>query len=89
MFGLGLAIREACVILASKTLGDQEQRGMTGGETRHLVVQAEVQRDKRFQKFIHRRAAKVERAACAFGDTFSVTGFHLCMYSTDTLHPSP
>jgi hypothetical protein len=38
---------------------------------------------------VYRRAAKVERAACAIGDAFSISGFLLCMYSTDTLHPSP
>jgi len=38
---------------------------------------------------VFRRAAIVERVACAIGDVFNISGFILCMYSTDTLHPSP
>jgi len=37
---------------------------------------------------VYSRAAKVERVACALGDAIFIVGFHLCMYSTNTLHPS-
>ena len=50
---------------------------------------ANEKREKKEGSKIHRRAAKVERVACAYGHTVRIAGFHLCMYSTNTLHPSP
>jgi hypothetical protein len=85
----GLAIHEPCVILADSIRGTRDFiKGTKGGDpadTGKADNHREIAEVPKFQ----RRAAKVERAACAIGDMFSVAGFHLCMYSTDTLHPSP
>jgi len=84
-----MAIYGAYVILATRTEGTRNILKINGGGAGAYVRRkAKDKREKGFQrKFI--AAAKVERAACAYGLADCEIWFHLCMYSTDTLHPSP
>ena len=66
-----------------------KQKEKMAGKTQTVLLSMPTNRKITGVPIIYRRAVKVERAACAIGDAFSITGFHLCMYSTDTLHPSP
>ena len=67
----------------------KKQKEQTAGKTQTVLLSMPTNRNIIRVPIVYRRAVKVERAACASGDAFSIAGFHLCMYSTDTLHPSP
>ena len=67
----------------------KNQKKQTAGKTQTVLLSMPTNRKIIRVSILYRRAVKMERAACAIGDAFSIAGFHLCMYSTDTLHPSP
>ena len=78
------------LFLASVSRGPFDTKGINGGKISGGVSgYANEQKNKYGVPKVYRRAAKVERVACAIGDAISIFILHLCMYSTDTLHSSP
>jgi hypothetical protein len=71
MFAFGLVLREACVILQPLSRGPERSRKKIGGDSMGFDP-GKPKTDKervRGSSEDYRRAAKVERAACAFGIT--------------------
>ena len=84
-----LAIDGPYVILAARTSGPEVTKVIKGGEAGVQRVGEPINELNiiRVRKFI--AAAKVERAASAGRGAYGVACIQLCMYSADTLHPSP
>jgi len=87
---VGLAISKPCVILGPREEGTfRTEKETMAGKTQTVILRMPNIKQIIGVPMVQRRAAKVERVACAFGGAVSISGLHLCMYSTDTLHPSP
>ncbi len=73
-----------------QSYGDlKKQKEKMAGKTQRVLLSMPTNIKITGVPNFYRRAANVERVACAIGNAFCISGFDLCMYSTDTLHPSP
>ena len=77
------------LFLPTERQGPEQTEGLDGGKAQRVLLSMPTTKKIAGVPNVYRRAVIVERAACAIGNVFNISDFVLCMYSTDTLHPSP